>query len=575
MAPRLKISLNAFFELFAPETIVVKTIFSTMLMAMALVATHLLPQPTVMAQTAAEPAIVISMASIDDQLDDVLYLTEAAGFGQMGNMARMQAEGFLRGVDKKKAIGVMLYFQEGNPEPQALVYVPVTNIDDMLDTISGFAAVEDVDNYSVIRPDNGPEMFVMEMGGYAVLSPSKDMFDGAPEDISGYVGEMPKNYNMAAKLFAQRIPAEMRQQGIAMIESSYRDQLENMSDGTDIAAELQMKNFEMQMQQIKSLINETDQLVVGLDFDKANKNIHMDIQMVGLDGSILAKQSRNYQSETPSRFSGFLADGATFTANANAIMSEDEIAQYQTMMTDFRKMAMEQIEEEGDMSDEELGLLKGLMDEVFALLDSTVAAGKMDMGANVMLDDENANIAMGMAVANPAGLENKIKDLVAKMESEIGDAVTINLDCENVNGIRFHEVIVPVPGSEEELQNLMGESAKIYIGFGSDVIYVAAGSDPMENLKSSMKASSSDERIPMQYNLFLAPLLKKIAAIQGEDMVGQMAEKLANNGRDRIRFTANAIPNGLDMRFEVEDGLLELIGMAAAQFGGAGPGVDF
>jgi hypothetical protein len=549
----------------------VKTFFGTTLLALTLVVASFLPQPKLMAQTAAEPAIVVSMASLSDQLDDVTYLTEAAGLGQMGNMARMQAEGFLRGIDKTKPIGMLLFFSGSNPQPEVLAYVPVSNLDDMLDTVSGFAVVEDGDGYSVIQPEDGPEMFVKEMGGYAVITPNKELFDGAPEDLQGFVGDMPSQYNMAAKIFAQRVPAELRAQAIEMIESSSREQLENMAEEGGMAADLQKKNFEMQMQQVKSLINETDELVIGLDFDKGNKNIHFDARLVGLDGSLLAKQSRNYASDTPSRFAGFLAEGATFTANANATLSAEDIAQYKTVMKDFQETALEEMSNEGDMSEAELAIAKDLVGEIFAVLDGTMDAGKMDMGANVIMNDDSTNMAVGMTTANPASLEAKIKDLVEKMRAEIGDEAEINLNFETFNDVRLHEVIVSVPEDEEELVNLVGDTAKIYIGFGNDVIYLAAGSDPLDNLKSSMTRSGDDaDNLPMQYNLFLAPLLKKIAAIEGEDMMGQMADKLTASGRDRIRFTTKSVTKGLDMSFEIEDGILELLGLVGAQFGGMG-----
>ena len=53
-------------------------------------------------------------------------------------------------------------------------------------------------------------------------------------------------------------------------------------------AELQRKNFEFQMKQFSSWINETDNLMVGMCADEEAKSLYMDFEMTALDGSELA-----------------------------------------------------------------------------------------------------------------------------------------------------------------------------------------------------------------------------------------------------------------------------------------------
>jgi len=52
----------------------------------------------VMAQSAAEPAIVVSISSIKEQIKDVSYLVEASGFGQMKFFVKSQMKHFTRGL---------------------------------------------------------------------------------------------------------------------------------------------------------------------------------------------------------------------------------------------------------------------------------------------------------------------------------------------------------------------------------------------------------------------------------------------------------------------------------------------
>jgi hypothetical protein len=207
-------------------------------------------------------------------------------------------------------------------------------------------------------------------------------------------------------------------------------------------------------------------------------------------------------------------------------------------------------------------------------MDETIKKGKFDMGMNVFLNEDGANIAAGMACADPGKLESKIKSMVGD-NPQLQDAAEIKLNSERFNNVNFHEIVVPTPDDQEEMANLFGDNITVLIGFGSDCIYFGAGSSPMANLKDSMNASASDEKLPMQFNLFVAPLLKKISEIDGDATLVQMAETLEGKGNDRVRITSEAIENGISMRIEVQDGLIALIGIAGQAFGGMGPGADF
>ncbi len=552
------------------------TFFRKIVVASAAIACALLPAAFVAAQSVAQPSVVVALSPLSNQLDDIGYLTAAAGVPAFGNIAKVQVDAYSRGIDKTRPIGILLFVKDANTPPDSLACIPVDNFDDLLNTVSNIALVEDEDDCSVIKPEGGPEIYVKEINKHAVIAQSKEMFASVPSDLGAVLGNLPSRYNVSTKVFAQRIPAEMREQFLSMIESSYREQIEQMSSD-ELASELQMKNFELQMKEMRSLINETDELVVGLDFDKEQKNIHLDIEMTGLDGSSLAKRSQQMINPKPSRFGGFLVDGATFTANAHTRMVEGDSEQYSTALDDLLAAAKKKMEEEGEMSAEESEVIKGVIEEFFAMAKETCKNGDIDMGAAVVLDENNANVILGVSVASPAKFENKIKEVAVQAKDKLGEEVQLKLNCETYNGVNFHEIIANVPADEEELSTLVGEKAKVYVGFGKDVVYMAAGSNPMDLLKASMKPStgSSAGNLLMQYNVFVTPILKKVAQIQGEDQVAKMAEVLAKTGRDRVRMTSNSIKNGVDFRIEIQDGILQLIGAAVGPMMGQMQGDGF
>jgi hypothetical protein len=65
--------------------------------------------------------------------------------------------------------------------------------------------------------------------------------------------------------------------------------------------------------------------------------------------------------------------------------------------------------------------------------------------------------------------------------------------------------------------------------------------------------------------------------MQNEQNMQAMADKLAESKRDRVRVNMSGIERGVTFTLEIQDGILELIGLAAQQMGGmmGGPGADF
>lgn len=542
--------------------------------AMGVVAAGLLLSPSrpVVAQSAGDPAVVISLAGLGEQLNDVKYVMDKAGQGAMFGMISAQANTFLNGFDRSKALGALLYFSEESPEPKWMALVPVKNMDDVLDTISQFAEVEENGDVTSITPQgSGETMYVRESGGYAVISDSEEMLESAPSNPGELLSSVSADFNLGAKVFVQRIPEGMREMALSAIEEGYQQQMDAIGD--EALAELQSQNFEMQMKRMKSLINETEQLVMGFNIDETAKSVHFDMQMVGLDGSELSRQSDGYGSADPTRFGGFSDDAATMSMSFSGKIAEGDAAEAKQSLDAVLQMALSKMEEE-NLGDSEKELATHVVTDLIDVLKATMDEGSMDMGAMVLLDDKNANLVAAVQVADPGKVEKSVKDIVAAAEGKTDDRVQFNLDMGSHEGVKLHEIVVSVP--DDKAQALLGsEEAKILLGIGNKAVYFAAGNDPMETLKKAISGGpGSSGKPPMQMNLRLASLMKKVADVEDEEIPRMIADKLAKSGRDQISFVMTAIKNGLEMKLEAQDGILELLGVAA-QMGMGGPGGDF
>jgi hypothetical protein len=541
------------------------------LLAMMLVGSLTLaaPHAKLRAQSMPEPAVVISLADFSQQMGDIDYLVDASGFAQMKFMAQTMIKQYTKGIKTNAPSGVMMYFTEGKPEPDFLGFVPVENLEDLLDTISGMAEVDEGDDYITIVTDDGTEVLVKEVDGNAFFSNRSEMFENLPSDPASDLGDLPSKYNFSAKVFGQRIPAEMREQALQMIRDGYESQLEQMEETEPTQAKLQRENFEFQMKNFSSWINETDNLVLGMNADKDSKTLFMDIAVTAAPNSELASRLAAAKSKDKSMFSGFLMDGAAFTQNGCMGIHPDEAQEYSKMLDQLQEAFVEGISEEGDLSEEEIEVGEKALNKLVQIGKETLAEGILDSGAVVMLKDKDINVAAGVRLADPKKLEDAVKEVVAYAEGKMGDELQVDLNSGSHKGVTLHQVICQIPDDEEEMRDFLGDQVTFIVGIGESSAYLAAGTNPLPVLKQAMEEGTQSDKV-MQYNLYIAPILKFVAGIEGEPLVENMATQLQENGGDRISMTSDTIENGIQMRFEMQDGILSLIKVGFESMGQGG-----
>ena len=528
------------------------------------------------AQSAPDPAVVISIADFTQQLSDVEYLAEASGYGNMKFFAQTMVKQYIKGIDNTLPAGIMLYFNEDSEEPDFLAFVPVTNLDDLLDTISGMAEVDEGEDFTTIITDNDDELLVKEIGNNAFISNKKEMFDNIPSDPAGLLGEMPKTYNVAARIFSNRIPESLRTQALDVIRDGYEKSLEQLGEVEPMQAELQRKNFEFQMKQFSSWINETDNLMVGMCADEEAKSLYMDFEMTALDGSELATRFNASMPTEKTLFPGFLMDGSAFNQVTSVHLSESEVAEYTKMLVEVEKAAIEGMNEDGDFEEDEAAMAEKAIKNMVALARETLEEGNLDSGLAVMLNEGDINVAGGVRLADPKKLEDTVKELVAFAETKMGDEIQVDLNSGSYKDVTFHQIIVQVPDDEEEVRDFVGDQVTLLIGIGEKAAYLGVGSNPMETLKSAMDGSGTGTSDLIQLNAFVAPILRFAANMEGEPMLESLADAMEENGDDRLRMTTDSINNGFKMRFEMQDGILSLIksGIEGMGAGGGFPGGD-
>ena len=536
----------------------------SLMTTMAICVVSLFPSEKTYAQSAPKPAVVVSLAPLGEQMNDLKYLVKASGFGKMNFLIQSQVKHFTAGIDRDRPSGMMMFFKGDNPEPQWLGFVAVENVDDMLVRIADFADVDEEDDLIMITPETGDEIVAKEVDGYLFIADDKEMFALAPASPLEVLADLPNNYNFAARVFGQRIPKELRQRGIDLISEGYSRQMEELGKDSD-------EFFDTQMEQIKSFVNDTEEIMIGFQADKESGKLSSKMIFRGTPGSELAKRCNVMKDLKAGKFTGFLNSEAAFNANMQAKIIKEDIESYNSLLDQVREQVLEEVDADGELEDEEFTKLETLADDMISVLKETIAEGEFDGGAVMMMKKGTMNFASGAKVVNPGKLEKSIKSFAEMAQEKSGDVVDVDFNAESYDGISFHKVNVSIPSDEEEIQKLFGDKLSILVGIGTESVYLGAGDDPLPLLKASIEKSKTAGELESmnQYNAFLAPILRFASGVATEPALEKMADTLEESGKDRISVFSDVIENGIESRLEMEDGILALIqaGFEAAQSG--------
>ena len=524
---------------------------------------------TTFAQSSPEPAVVISLAPVKEQLSDINHLVEASGFGQLKFFIKTQVKYYTNGIDATRPAGALLYFEGDNPEPKVVVFLPVKDIDDFLDTVSNLAEVDEEDDFIEISA-NGESFFATEKGSNVFISQSKESLTDLPEDPQSMLGDMSSKYNIGVQVIGSRIPDELREKAIDLIKDGYLDSLQSMGGDPD-QIDKQIADFE---EQIK-MLSDIDEITFGMATEAEKGKLSMEGIVTGKPGSKVAKSYAGFANPEPSRFAGFMNDKAAMDYNMSFKVLSEDSEQIGDQLDTLIEQMMTELDNDGEFEDAELDTIRSAAVQIAEVIEETYKQGRIDTGGHLMMGENDYNFASGGQVSDPKKIESAAKELIGLLKERAGDVFEFNLDFTKHEGINFHEIVFKVPEDEEELQDYVGPEVIILLGIGEKDVYLAAGKNPMDTLKAAMANSAAAAEYPVVYNVRITPILEYAASTTGQPMLDNFVEKLKELGKDRITAYSKAVENGLFTRVEMEDGILSLIQDAVEGMQGGFGGADF
>jgi hypothetical protein len=175
---------------------------------------------------------------------------------------------------------------------------------------------------------------------------------------------------------------------------------------------------------------------------------------------------------------------------------------------------------------------------------NTAGAGKVQMIAAQKLNAGN-------------NLSAVIEEAVRKDPEAAG---RVKLNVSQIGKAKVHSLTLP---DDSDIQKHFG-SAPANIAIADDAVWLVLGGDPLTDLKSAMEAKPvKTTRPPISLRIRLAKVWALVQAANPASL--ELGKSAFKGDDDGIALEVVGRPEGLTLHFEIQEGVLRLIALSAAQ----------
>ncbi|MCA9266594.1 MAG: hypothetical protein KDA60_22195, partial [Planctomycetales bacterium] len=514
-----------------------------------------------------QPMLVVSLSGVDEILGDVQFIMELAGNAPLGQIAAMTATPYTQGIDTARPVGIVV--TANGPEIQALGMIPVKDLNKFLKSIEPQIGPAD-DVGGGIRVVNGPsKVYIKESNGWAFVSNSESNLGSLPANPLTALNGMDKQYDIGVRAIVKNVPPALKAQAIAQIRQGVEAKMNESGDADEI--ETQKQVLEAQIKQWESMLNETDEIVVGWQIDREKQSTHIDISQSAVAGSPTAESLSKLSSVT-TRFAGFAVEDAAIRTNMTNELGAADIERTISMLGPTRDSVMKEIDEDDDLPDaKSKATAKSVVNKLFDVVEATVRGGKLDGAASLTLDNNTLSLISGMQVADGKKVEEALDELLELAKDE-PKFPAVRKNASKAGNVNIHTMTIPVPADEEDARDVFGEELDVAVGIGPDSVYLGFGENCLSKIQSAIQGSTgANATSPFALNLAMSRILAFASHFDDNPAVAAIAESLkANQGSDNVVVSSKAIPNGVSYRLEIQEGVVKSVGaVTGAQPAGA------
>ena len=516
------------------------------------------------ARPASQPLVIFNVASVDRLIGDVRYLFEASGQPQINEMIDKGLVGAnnLKGLQRTKPMGAMLFLAPGLPPTPFLVsYVPVANIEELIQTIGGggntvLRRVEgETDRFELVGQDGNPQQIVLR-GGYAFISQDAENLDQKFLDPAKLTKGLSARHDLAITLRLNTVPEVIKTTLLGTLRAQFNANMQQRDDEEDGPYKLRRNNEGNTLEFLELLIAEGDRVTIGINASKENKNAILEILFEAKASGKWAKALKKIDSR-PSYFAPLIDEKAPLSFSLSWKMDKRE----QDNTTDFLRILEPQIAAQ-------LEPVAPAVHNLFAALNKTAVTGHADAFFQYkVVPPERMALFGGLKVEEGKQLSAAVRSILSELQRN-PEVAEMELDIDSHKGVSFHRLGSRAQAVSPANQRIYGGTPSVYVGTGPNVVWFSLGdSGSLDAAKEAIdklataraKVGNRQRGAPFQFVFNMTPWIDKLDA---DRPFTRLVRQAFQGGKDRLQVDVRPSDNGMRMQLKVEEGFLKLLGTA-------------
>jgi hypothetical protein len=513
------------------------------------------------------PLVILNVAGVERLLGDVQYMFTAierpeifeAVQGLLGNV------GDLRGMDRTKPFGVMLYVELGfPPRPEPVGYVPATDINQLIRSINiGPVTARPLtgqkDRYEIDGP--GGTVQVLFRNGYAFLARTEEVLDREFPDPVTLTSALTSRYDIAVRADLESVPEGMKTIFLDYLRAETEAQLQQRDGEPDAAYQMRRLGGMNNLEFVEGLLTDGQDVTFGLDASAENQRIAVEFAINAKPDSAFAKQLADIGGKR-SYFTAALDEQVPLAASASMMSGKREQERNAQALDTLEQAVTQRLEEE---SIDPAGIA-----DVFSSLRATNEAGHFDAFVRLAGSPPGPFVLIGgLRVQQGRTLARGLISLLNALP-EKPPGLELNVDSHN--GVEFHRMVFS--DIEPEVQRFIGDQPAFYAGAASDAVWFAlGGTDAMPTLREAMNRVAESVAAGVRTRETAAPfrLIVHTSAWLGlggdgdDDTDRRIAEQAFSKGQDTVTVEMRPTESGFRTQVVLEEGFIRWLGLTIAR----------
>jgi hypothetical protein len=318
-----------------------------------------------------------------------------------------------------------------------------------------------------------------------------------------------------------------------------------------------------QVANIEKLINESEELLIGIGIDEQAKRIIQDVRFSAKEGSSLAK-TMAMQADLKTSFAGFMLPDASVSVSIAGKTSPEDIAQAGATLQAIRGHLSKHIDDSPDIPGDKRDAIKALLVPLFDVLAKTAATGRVDGGLAVVLAPKSLSFALGGLCADGATVEKILKS-VADLGKDINNFPKLQLNSGAIGDMKLNRLTAPIPPNSPA-RDVLGDTLEIIVGVSPGSVIIAGGKEAEGLLRKVLDTSAQNRDktvLPVQVNVAMLPIAKFVKSLDENPNVNSVITSLEQSGNDRVTVTSTPAARSSTTRIEIQEGVLKAVGAFA------------